>query len=156
MTKRRKRASSVIRHPSSVIRHPSFVIRHSSSVIPPTMPYLLIALGSALGGVLRFWLSALVGARLGQAYLGTVFVNVSGCFVIGFLAALGPMPFTRQLFMIGLLGGYTTFSSFSLQTLELAHEGRLLAAGTNVALSVVLSLAAVWLGHLCGAMLRKP
>ena len=125
-------------------------IRHSSF-----MHYLLIALGSALGGVLRFWLSGAVGARLGQAHLGTVFVNVSGSFVIGFFAALGPLPFTRQLFMIGVLGGYTTFSSFSLQTLELAHESRWLAAGMNVALSVVLALAAVWLGHLCGAMLRK-
>jgi CrcB protein len=119
------------------------------------MPYFWIALGSALGGVLRFWLSAVVGTRLGQAYLGTVFVNVSGSFVIGFLAALGPAPLTRQLFMIGLLGGYTTFSSFSLQTLELAHEGRFFAAGQNVALSVALSLVAVWLGHLCGTLLRK-
>lgn len=118
------------------------------------MAYAWIALGSALGGVLRFWLSGLVGARLGQAYLGTVFVNVSGSFLIGFLAALGPVPFTRQLFMIGVLGGYTTFSSFSLQTLELAHEGRILAAGGNVGLSVVLSLAAVWLGHLFGAWVR--
>ncbi len=119
------------------------------------MSYLWIALGSALGGVLRFWLSALAGARFGHPHLGTIFVNVSGSFAIGFLAALGPMPFTRQLFMIGLLGGYTTFSSFSLQTLELAHEGRLLAAGNNVALSVLLSLVAVWLGHLCGMLLRK-
>ena len=119
------------------------------------MSYLWVALGSALGGVLRFWLSAVVATRLGHAHLGTVFVNVSGSFVIGFLAALGPMPFTRQLFMIGVLGGYTTFSSFSLQTLELAHEGRWATAGNNVALSVLLSLAAVWLGHTCGALLRK-
>lgn len=119
------------------------------------MPYLWIALGSALGGALRFWLSEVVAARLGQAHLGTVFVNVSGSFLIGFLAALGPAPLTRQLFMIGLLGGYTTFSSFSLQTLELAREGRWLAAGSNVALSVVLSLGAVWLGHVCGAALRR-
>ena len=119
------------------------------------MAYLWVALGSALGGVLRFWLSALVATRLGHAHLGTVFVNVTGSFVIGFLAALGPAPFTRQLFMIGLLGGYTTFSSFSLQTLELAHEGRWLEAGNNVALSVILSLAAVWLGHLCGALVRN-
>ena len=119
------------------------------------MSYLWVALGSALGGVLRFWLAAIVATRLGQAHLGTVFVNVSGSFVIGFLAALGPMPFTRQLFLIGVLGGYTTFSTFSLQTLELAHEGRWTTAGSNVALSVFLSLAAVWLGHLCGSFLRK-
>ena len=117
--------------------------------------YLLIAIGSALGGVLRFWLSAQMGDKLGAVHLGTVFVNVSGSFVVGLVAALGPMPFARQLFMIGLLGGYTTFSTFSLQTLELAHEGRWSAAGANVALSVVLSLAAVWLGHWCGALLRE-
>lgn len=117
--------------------------------------YLLIALGSALGGVLRFWVGTEMGAKLGAAHLGTVFVNVTGSFLIGFLAALGPIPFTRQLFMIGLLGGYTTFSSFSLQTLELAHEGRWTTAGGNVALSVIVSLIAVWLGHLCGAALRR-
>ena len=117
--------------------------------------YLLVAIGSALGGVLRFWLSAVMGDKLGAAHLGTVFVNVSGSFVIGFLAALGPMPFTRQLLMVGVLGGYTTFSSFSLQTQELAHEGRWATAGANVVLSVVLSLAAVWLGHWCGVALRR-
>ena len=117
--------------------------------------YLLVALGSALGGVLRFWLAAMMGDKLGAPHLGTVFVNVSGSFVIGFIAALGPISFTRQLLMIGLLGGYTTFSSFSLQTLELAHEGRWSTAAANVVLSVVLSLAAVWIGHACGAALRR-
>ena len=117
--------------------------------------YLLVALGSALGGVLRFWLAELMGGKLGAPHLGTVFVNVTGSFVIGFIAALGPMSFARQLLMIGILGGYTTFSSFSLQTLELAQEGKWATAGANVALSVVLSLAAVALGHLCGAGVRR-
>ncbi len=117
--------------------------------------YLLVAIGSALGGVLRFWLSAVMGDKLGAVHLGTVFVNVSGSFTIGLLAALGPMPFSRQLFMVGVLGGYTTFSSFSLQTLELAHEGRWATAAANVVLSVVLSLAAVWLGHWCGMAWRR-
>ena len=127
------------------------------------MAYVWIALGSALGGVLRFWLSGLaakcvetaLGAPQSMAFLGTVFVNVTGSFAIGLIAALGPRPVTEQLFMIGVLGGYTTFSSFSLQTLALVHEHRWLHAGANVALSVVLSLLAVWLGHTCGAMLRK-
>ena len=118
-------------------------------------PYLLVAIGSALGGVLRFWLAAVMGDRLGAVHLGTVFVNVTGSLLIGFLAALGPAPFTLRLLMVGVLGGYTTFSSFSLQTLELAHEGRWAAAGANVLLSVVLSLAAVWLGHWCGAAWRR-
>ena len=117
--------------------------------------YVLVALGSALGGVFRFWLSAFMGDKLGAVHLGTVFVNVSGSFAIGLIAALAPTPFTRQLFMVGVLGGYTTFSSFSLQTLELAHEGRWATAGANVLLSVVLSLAAVWLGHWWGAAWRR-
>ena len=117
--------------------------------------YLLVALGSALGGVLRFWLAAMMGDKLGAPHLGTVFVNVSGSFVIGFIAALGPLPWKQQLLMVGILGGYTTFSSFSLQTLELAHEGRWATAGANVVLSVVLSLLAVALGHLCGALVQR-
>ena len=117
--------------------------------------YFLVALGSALGGVLRFWLAAVMGDKLGAPHLGTVFVNATGSFVIGFLAALGPMPFAKQLFMVGVLGGYTTFSSFSLQTLELAHEEKWGTAGANVGLSVGLSLLAVWLGHVCGAVFRR-
>jgi fluoride exporter len=117
--------------------------------------YLLIAVGSALGGVLRFWLAEFVGGKLGAAHLGTMFVNVSGSLAIGFLAALGPMPLQRQLLMIGLLGGYTTFSAFSLQTLELAQENRWASAGANVVFSVLLSLAAVWLGHWCGSAVRR-
>jgi CrcB protein len=127
------------------------------------MAYLWIALGSALGGILRYWIAglaakgfeAMLGAPHSMAFLGTVFVNVSGSFAIGLIAALGPTELARQLFMIGLLGGYTTFSSFSLQTLELAHEGRWLHAGGNVLLSVALSLVAVWLGHLCGGVVRR-
>ena len=117
--------------------------------------YLFVALGSALGGVLRFWLAALMGDKLGAPHLGTVFVNVSGSFVIGFIAALGPMPFAKQLLMVGILGGFTTFSSFSLQTLDLARDGKWGTAGANVLLSVVLSLVAVVLGHLCGVGLRR-
>ena len=117
--------------------------------------YLLVALGSALGGVPRFWLAAMMGDKLGAPHLGTVFVNITGSFVIGFIAALGPLPWKQQLLMVGILGGYTTFSSFSLQTLELAHEGRWATAGANVVLSVVLSLLAVALGHLCGVFVRR-
>ena len=117
--------------------------------------YVLVAIGSALGGVLRFWLAEFMGGKLGAVHLGTVFVNVTGSFAIGLIAALGPMPFAKQLFMVGVLGGYTTFSTFSLQTLELAHEHRWPAAGANVLLSVALSLAAVWLGHWCGGLLRR-
>ena len=121
----------------------------------PMNAYFLVALGSALGGVLRFWLAAMMGDKLGAPHLGTVFVNVTGSFVIGFIAAFGPLPWKQQLLMVGILGGYTTFSSFSLQTLELAHEGRWATAGANVVLSVVLSLLAVALGHLCGVLVQR-
>ena len=117
--------------------------------------YLFVALGSALGGVLRFWLAAVMGDRLGAPHLGTVFVNVTGSFLIGFIAALGPLPWKQQLLMVGILGGYTTFSSFSLQTLDLARDGRWATAGGNVILSVALSLVAVALGHLCGLFVRR-
>jgi CrcB protein len=117
--------------------------------------YFLVALGSALGGVLRFWVAEVMGQRLGAPHLGTVFVNVTGSFIIGFIAALGPSDQAKQLFMVGMLGGYTTFSSFSLQTLELAHEGRWGTAGANVGISVGLCLLSVWLGHMCGSLFRR-
>jgi fluoride exporter len=120
--------------------------------------YLWVALGGALGSVGRFWLSGLVAARMGPAFpWGTLLVNVSGSFVIGLLAALVEpggrrylSPAGREFFMYGLCGGYTTFSSFSLQTLELVREGEMGRAGLNLVASVLLCLVAVWLGYLLG------
>jgi fluoride exporter len=127
------------------------------------MSYLLVALGSALGGVARFWLSVVFAQRVGEAFpWGTIFVNVTGCFLIGLAdgwmqadgqPALGPGA--RQFLMIGVLGGYTTFSSFGLQTLHLMGNGRMLGAAGNVALSVFACLAAVWLGQVCAGWLRR-
>jgi CrcB protein len=129
------------------------------------MTYLLIAIGSALGGVSRFWLSGVVANRFGATFpWGTLIVNISGSFVIGFIGALaspeGRMnprfrSFTTEFFMIGICGGYTTFSSFSLQTLNLARDGEWLYAGGNVMLSVFLCLIAVWLGHICAEALTR-
>ena len=90
--------------------------------------YCWIALGSALGGVARYWCSGVAARLFGETFpWGTLFVNVTGSFIIGFFATLtGPDgrifagTTTRQFVMIGLLGGFTTFSSFSLQTLNLA------------------------------------
>jgi CrcB protein len=118
--------------------------------------YLWIALGSALGGVARFFCTGLAARLLGETFpWGTLFVNVLGSFIIGFFATItGPDgrifagTTTRQFVMTGILGGFTTFSSFSLQTLNLANDGEWLQAGGNVAGSVVLCLLAVWLGHL--------
>ena len=117
--------------------------------------YLWIALGSALGGMARYACSNLAVIWWGPSFpWGTLIINVLGSFVIGFFAALtGPdgrlmvAGDMRQFVMVGLCGGYTTFSSFSLQTLTLAQQGDLARAGANVGASVVLCLLSVWLGY---------
>lgn len=122
------------------------------------MTYLIVALGGALGSVLRFWLGSVIGHRAGAPFWGTLFVNVTGCFLIGLLGNLranGPGEFDRYFLMVGVMGGYTTFSTFSLQTLELFHAGNTGLAVLNVALSMVLCLLGVWLGHLLGARLGQ-
>jgi len=126
------------------------------------MIYLLVGLGGALGSVVRFWLSGVVDTRIGETFpWGTLVINVTGSLVIGFIATLtGPegrvfaSSYTRQFVMIGLCGGYTTFSAFSLQTLSLAREGEWLRAGGYIASSVLACLLAVWLGHLLAAYLN--
>jgi fluoride exporter len=118
--------------------------------------YVLVMLGGALGTGARFWASGFIAERAGEFFpLGTLVVNVSGSFVVGFFAALtgseGPVlvsPRFRQFFMIGVCGGYTTFSSFSLQTLDLARDGDWLKALLNTLLSFACCLAAVWLGRI--------
>jgi fluoride exporter len=125
--------------------------------------YLLIALGGALGTLGRFGLSSLIAARFGEVFpWGTLIVNISGCFVIGFFAALtGPdgrvivSPDLRNFVTVGICGGYTTFSSFSLQTLNLLREGDLLRGGANIALSVVTCMVAVWLGAVAAAAFNR-
>jgi CrcB protein len=118
--------------------------------------YLWVAIGGALGSVSRFWLSGLVARHFGETFpWGTLVINVTGSFIIGVFASLTGTegrwlvsPAFRIFFMVGICGGYTTFSSFSLQTLNLASEGEWLRAFANVLLSVVLCLAGVWLGWL--------
>ena len=125
------------------------------------LAYLWVAIGGALGSVSRYWLSGFVAARFGETFpWGTLVINVTGSFVIGIFAALaipeGRMDsqsrlFATQFLMIGVCGGYTTFSSFSLQTLNLLREREWLYAGGNVILSVTLCMIAVWLGYLLGS-----
>ena len=125
--------------------------------------YLWIAVGSALGGVARYWCSGVAARFMGETFpWGTLIVNVVGCFIIGFFAAItGPDgrvfadTLTRQFVMIGILGGYTTFSSFSLQTLNLVQDGEWWLAGANIALSVVACLVAVWLGFVLAASINS-
>jgi fluoride exporter len=126
--------------------------------------HLLIAGGGALGSVARCWLSGLIATQVGETFpWGTFWVNVSGCIVIGFFATLtGPdghwfvRSETRQFSMTGLCGGFTTFSSFSLQTLNLAHEGDWPRAAAYVVASVVVCLLGVWRGHIGAAFLNQP
>ena len=126
-----------------------------------TLAYLWVALGGAAGSVTRFWLNGAVAARYGETFpWGTMTINVLGSFIIGVLGALtipeGRMSsearaVTTQLLMVGVCGGFTTFSSFSLQTLNLVREREWLYAGGNVLLSVILCLVATWLGFLLGS-----
>ena len=117
---------------------------------------LWIFIGGGLGSLARWWASGFIAQRFGETFpWGTLLVNVSGSFVIGLFATLtgpdgrwlAPASF-RQFFMLGICGGYTTFSSFSLQTLNLAEDGQWFKAGANAVLSLVLCLVGVWLGHI--------
>jgi fluoride exporter len=118
------------------------------------LSYIWIALGGALGTTARYWLSGVVARSVGETFpWGTLVINVTGSFVIGFFGALtGPDgrlfvgSTARQFVMIGMCGGYTTFSSFSLQTLNLMNDGEWLQAGANIGLSVLLCMIAVWAG----------
>ncbi len=124
--------------------------------------YLWIALGSALGGLARFALSGFVAHHVGETFpWGTFIVNVSGSFIIGLFATLTAPDGkflvggnTRQFVMTGVLGGFTTYSSFSLQTLTLAQDGEWLRAGANATGTFIACFVAVWLGHICALWLN--
>lgn len=122
-----------------------------------------IALGSGIGGLLRFWCSGLIARSVGETFpWGTLAVNVSGSFLIGLFAVVaGPDgrllvgSTARQCVMVGIFGGFTTFSSFSLQTLALMQGGEWRLAFANIAGSVVLCLLGVWLGHALGVLINR-
>jgi fluoride exporter len=125
--------------------------------------YLWVAIGGALGSVGRFWLTNFITLRAGENFpWGTILINVTGSFIIGIFAAftdpdgrMAASPSFRQFFMIGICGGYTTFSAFSLQTLRLMQGREWLHAGANVLLSVTLCVLAVWFGYLLGNMFNS-
>jgi fluoride exporter len=118
------------------------------------MSYLWVMIGSALGGVLRYAISKLTMPISGGVPFGTIIINILGSFVIGYFGTLtlhnGRYPVSENMrifVMVGLCGGFTTFSSFSLQTFDLARSGSWGKALANIVLSVVLCLAAVAAGH---------
>jgi CrcB protein len=120
--------------------------------------WLAVALGGALGSLSRFFLAAAMTALTGPRFpWGTLLINILGSFVIGLVAAVTLTPprvamhaDLRVFLMVGICGGFTTFSAFSLQTLELLQSGDAWPAAGYIAGSVVLCLAAVWLGWLLG------
>ena len=112
----------------------------------------LIFAGGGGGSVLRYLMQGWVQRLSGSSFpLGTLIVNISGCFVIGFLGGMffGPRPINedyRFAILTGILGGYTTFSSFGWETMKLSDDREFLYAGLNVSLSIAIGLVAVWLG----------
>jgi CrcB protein len=126
--------------------------------------YLWVALGSGLGGLCRYGVGLIAEAWLGGAFpWGTIFINVVGSLVIGgFIGMTAPdgrwlaSAHLRIFVTTGFCGGFTTFSSFSLQTIDLLQRGDRPAALANIGLSVVLCLAATWLGHAGARALARP
>ena len=122
--------------------------------------YVCVAAGGMLGSLARYLASLLIPAVSGFPF-ATLFVNITGSFIIGFYGTLsGPdgrlfaSTRQRQFVMTGFCGGYTTFSAFSLDTFRLVHGGMTKAAFSNIAVSVVTWLLAVWLGHVLASRLN--
>ena len=117
---------------------------------------VFIAIGGALGAVLRYGASVSVYSLLGRGFpYGTLFVNVSGSLLMGLLSVLmlerlNIGPEWRAAVLVGVLGSFTTFSTFSIETLNLLEQGDWVRAMSNIVLSVLVCLAAVWLGVLIG------
>ncbi len=126
------------------------------------LTYFWLGLGGALGTIARFWVNGLVSKHFETFPMGTLVINVTGSFAISFFATLTDpdgrwlvSPTLRTFFMIGICGGYTTFSSFSLQTLNLVRDGEWLYAGFNALSSFALCLIAAWLGHVAAIGLNS-
>jgi CrcB protein len=127
--------------------------------------YLIVAAGGAIGSILRFGLNGLISDAAGPGFpWGTLIINITGSLLIGFIStltdphALGrwlPPAGTREFLMVGVCGGYTTFSSFSLQTLNLMQGGEWFKAAANVVLSVLLCMIGVWGGYALAMLINK-
>lgn len=118
---------------------------------------LLVFLGCGVGGVFRYWVTMIVYTLFGRGLPhGTIVVNVSGSFLMGLLTVILQERISamdvqlRAVLLVGVLGGYTTFSSFSMDTLNLVETGRYVSAITYILGSVLLCLISVWAGALLG------
>ena len=120
------------------------------------MKLATVAAGGALGASLRYLAANLTHAYLGKGFpFGTLLVNVLGSLIIGYMVVLLPdseesIPYLRLLLITGVLGGFTTYSAFSIETLQLIQSGQLSKAGLNVLLTLLLCFVAVWGGYLLG------
>ena len=124
------------------------------------MNVVLVAVGGALGAVARYALGGWIHRYVSAFPAGTMTINVLGCFVIGgvlYLTVDRPTlsPEMRVFLAIGVLGGFTTFSTFGYETFALLRDGAMMPALVNVGLSVVLGLVAVWLGHTTASVIWR-
>lgn len=118
--------------------------------------YMLVFLGGGIGAAARYWLSGLIHERLGSGFpYGTLVVNIVGCFIIGFV--MGSMqerflshPSLRLFLTIGILGGFTTFSSFSYETIAMLKDGEIAFASLNIFASVLCCISGTWIGLIVG------
>jgi CrcB protein len=123
------------------------------------MRVVLIGIAGFCGAISRYWVDGVVSrVTSGSFPWGTFVINVSGCFAIGFLTTLLtgkvlPHPALRTAILVGFIGAYTTFSTFAYETLQLARGGATLMAMANVAASIVVGLAAAWVGIRLGGAL---
>lgn len=120
------------------------------------LKYVLVGVGGCLGSILRFWLGSYIGEKMGTRFpYGTFVINITGSFLIGLIFALLTAktqwsPNWRYLIPIGLIGGYTTFSSFEYETLRTIQDGQLGLALLYIGLSVFIGFVAVWGGVIAG------
>lgn len=122
---------------------------------------IAIGLGGALGSILRFLASGWLQRSAKGVLLpvGTVGVNLVGCFVLGLLSGLAEnrsvfTPAVRGFLMVGMLGGFTTFSTFGCETMSLVRDGEFMWALTNVGVQVVIGLMAAWFGYAVSMMMK--
>lgn len=118
---------------------------------------LMVGVGGFVGSVMRYMIGVWFQSMSWNSWIpyGTLTVNVAGCFLIGLFAGLAQTRLflgdgTWALVVVGLLGGFTTFSSFGYETIAMVREGHLLAAAANVSLQVAVGLTAVWIGFSIG------
>lgn len=124
-----------------------------------TLQFALVFLGGGLGSISRYWLSGLVYQKLGNGFpYGTLAVNVLGCLLIGVLMTATEErflvnPAVRVFFAIGILGGFTTFSTFSFETISLLRDGQVLYATANILANMMTCLLGTWVGMQAGKLL---